>query len=308
MVVIYIIIGVSAFLLIALLVLTFLLYKILFYSPIKEQNNDFKLYDSPQFAGKEEYIIGMITRLRAIPHKDIFAESYDKLELHARLLQVENSNKVAILFHGYRGTACRDFSGGAVELYSMGYNVILVDERAHGESEGHTITFGKRERKDVLTWISKAKSLMGHDAEIVLVGISMGGATVLYASEFIDKNIKIIADCPYATPEEVIASGIQKLHLPVKLFFPIINLSLIIWGHTNLLGIDGSKSVKKSGCKILIIHGDADTIVNYKFSKRIYLENRDKVQYEQFTDADHGLSYIVDDERYRNTIQTFLKK
>ncbi|MCR4911683.1 MAG: alpha/beta hydrolase [Bacilli bacterium] len=308
MLVLYIILGVVGFLLILLLVLTFFLYKILLYSPLKDQNNDYKLYDSPQFAGKEDLIIGMINRLRSIPFKDIFAESYDKLELHARLLQVEHSNKAAILFHGYRGTALRDFCGAAMELYSLGYNIILVDERAHGESEGHKITFGKRERKDVLTWISKAKSLLGRDAEIVLMGVSMGGATVLYASEFIDKNIKVIADCPYSTPEEVIGSGIKKLGLSVKFFSPLINLSSLIWCHSNLWGLDASKSVKNSQCKFLIIHGDADSVVNYKFSKRIYLENRDKVQYEQFTDADHGLSYIVDDERYTKIVSEFLKK
>lgn len=308
MIVLFIIIGVIAFLVIMLLLITFSLYKALFYSPVKNQNNDYKLYDSPQFHGKEEQIIALINDLRKIPYKDIYAISYDKLELHARLLQVKDSHKVAIMFHGYRGTAYRDFSGGAMEMYSLDYNVILVDERAHGESQGHTITFGRRERRDVLTWISKAKSLLGNDVEIVLVGISMGGATVLFSATRTEDKIKIIADCPYASADEVLKSGIISLGLSPTLFYPLVYLSAFIWGRFNLAFMDASKAIKKSNHKVLIFHGDKDSVVNYKFSKRIYLENKDKVRYEQFTDADHGMSYLCDEDRYRNALIEFLSE
>ena len=306
MLALYIILGVVGFLSLAFFITLFVLYHTLFYSPIGDQNNDFKLYDSPQFAGKEDYVVGLITQLSNKKYEDIYVESFDKLKLHAKLYRSNKTNKVAICFHGYRGTAIRDFSGGACELMSFGITVILIDERAHGKSEGHTTTFGKRERQDVVSWANKAKEILGDNIEIILVGISLGGATVLFSSELTDDNIKIIADSPYSTIEEILSDGIRKLKLPVKLFLPIINLSMIIFGHTNLMGLDASKSIKNSNHKVLIIHGNKDSVVNYEFSQRVYLENKDKVQYEIFDGADHGLSYIMDDDRYRRIIKKFI--
>ncbi len=62
-----------------------------------------------------------------------------------------------------------------------GHNVLMIEERAHLESEGHTITFGIKERYDALDWIRYALQRFGEDTRIILVGISMGAATVLMA-------------------------------------------------------------------------------------------------------------------------------
>ena len=118
----------------------FLLYRFIFYSPRKGQLNDFNLQDSQNYRGYEERIKKLITDLMNRPCEDIYIQSFDKLKLHARLFENEKSNKVAILCHGYRGTAYRDFCGGATEMLELGYNVILIDQRAHGLSEGHSIT------------------------------------------------------------------------------------------------------------------------------------------------------------------------
>ena len=58
--------------------------------------------------------------------------------------------------HGYKGTANRDFSGGAKLMIDSGYNVILADQRGHMLSEGHQITFGIKEKRDTKSWIDFA--------------------------------------------------------------------------------------------------------------------------------------------------------
>lgn len=55
----------------------------------------------------------------------------------------------------------------------MGLNVLLVDQRSHGESEGRLITFGVKERRDVVTWIDYVLEHFGDDTEIFLSGLSM---------------------------------------------------------------------------------------------------------------------------------------
>ena len=303
----YILLGVLGFLLVVTFISLFGFYHASFYTPAKNQNDDFKLYDAQQYVGLEGQIYELIRGIKETPFEDIWTTSKDKLKLHGRLYRNSSSKQVAICSHGYRGTAYRDFSGGATELIKQGFNVILIDQRGHGQSKGHSITFGKKEQYDVLVWVNKAKEIFDEDYEIILIGISMGASTVLLSADKIDDNIKIIADSPYSTIEEIIGDGINKFKLPLKLFFFLINLSSIVFSHANLRGVDVSKSIKNSNHKVLIFHGDNDTVVNYHFSERIYLENKEKVQYELFRGAQHGLSYLVDKNRYVKTLLEFIK-
>ena len=284
----------------------FFLYNFTFYSPKKGQLDDYN-FSSPIYNGMREKAIPLIDSIIAIPHdEDVYITSFDKLKLHARLyLNKENPKKVAILCHGYRGTARRDFSGGAVEVINLGYNVILIDERAHGASKGHSITFGVREHKDCLSWVNYAKNRFGDDIELVLIGISMGGATVLMASDKVS-NAKIIADCPFTSPKIMLKETVRQMGLPVKLVYPLLNLSSIIYGHTNLNKVSIYDSIKNTTNKVLIIHGDKDSIVPHWISHDLYNAYPNKIRYELFPNADHGMSYLIDKPRYQKIIKEFL--
>ena len=303
----YIILGVIAFLVIVFFVALGYLHHVIFYTPIKTQNDDFHLTESTQFVGVEKFVFELIVKLRQQQCDHVYTTSYDKLKLHARLYENPKSNKVVIMFHGYRGTAIRDFSGGAMHMIEKGYTVLLVDERGHGESQGHNITFGNREKHDVASWYNYALKRFGKDKEYIFVGISMGAATILFAQNYIPGLHKYICDCPYSTPKEIICETIKKLNLSVGFFFPIVNLSSIIFSHASLCKDDASKATSKGNNKVLIIHGEKDTIVPYELSKRIYLENKEKVRYELFPNTDHGVSYLTDTNRYLSIIDEFIE-
>ena len=286
----------------------FNVYKETFYTPHKNQGNDLYLSSSMNYQGHNEEALEMIKNLQSIPCETVYTKSYDGLKLCGYVYPKNGSNKVAIMCHGYRGTPRRDFSGGAVEMMKAGMNVLLIDERGHGKSEGHSITFGVREQKDVLSWIDFVKQRFGDKVEIVLVGISMGGATVLFSADKVDDNIKIIADCPYSSPKDIISSTLEKLQMPPKFFYPIANLVSILFCHTNLNKTSALKTIKNSNHKILIIHGDSDTIVPHKLSEKIYLENKEKIRYELFPGADHGMCYLIDKQRYQKVVKEFLEE
>ena len=298
--------SIVGLLLILSLIVLIGVYNFTFQSPKKWQMDDFELSKSLQYQGFEEEIVNLIKQLREIPYEDAYIKAFDRTKLHARVYKNDHSNQVAILCHGYRGTACRDFSGGATELIKMGLNVVLIDERAHGRSGGHSITFGVKESKDVISWIRYAKETFGLDKEIILIGISMGGASVLFASNKIN-NVKIIADCPYSSTKGQLISTIKGFKLNEKICFPVLNLASILFCHVNLRNHDAVKNVQESNNKILIIHGEKDSIVPYESSKRVYEANKDKVQYELFTNADHGMSYMFDKERYKKLLENFIK-
>lgn len=302
-----IVLSILSGLIILLLVVLYGFYHFVFYSPMKWQANDYALDSSPVYKGKEEIITNLIDSLKAREYEDIYIKSFDKLKLHARLFEVKDSKKVAILCHGYRGTGYRDFCGGAKEALALGYNVILIDQRAHGLSKGHSITFGVRETRDVIKWAEYARNRFGNDIKLVLIGISMGGASVLMAADKVN-NAKIIADCPFSSPKIMLKETIRRMKLPVWLFYPLLNLSSLIYAHTNLNKLSSYQSVKNTNNPILIIHGDHDSIVPYWISQELFSANREKIQYELFPNADHGMSYLSDTKRYQLIIKEFLEK
>ncbi|MBQ2817488.1 MAG: hypothetical protein IJF16_06125, partial [Clostridia bacterium] len=90
-------------------------------------------------------------RFDDMPTTRLSIKSLDGLLLSGRYLPVEGSKKTIILAHGYRSSAA-DFSC-AWELYrELGFNLLAIDQRAHGRSEGKYITFGVKEKDDVRLW------------------------------------------------------------------------------------------------------------------------------------------------------------
>ena len=80
-----------------------------------------------------------------------------------------------------------------------------------------------------------------------------------------------------------------------------------MFGHTNMNKASAFDSVKNTKNKILIVHGDSDTVVPCYISKALYEAYPDKIQYELFEGANHGASYMVDKERYIKVVSDFLK-
>jgi len=134
--------------------------------------------------------------------------SFDSLNLYGKLLKTKAySNKVIILVHGYMSRG-EDMAGFAHLFYeTYGFNVLMPDLRGHGKSEGNYVGFGWHDRLDIIQWIDDVINRFGEEVEIVLLGISMGGATVCMASgENLPKNVKfIISDFAYDSIENILA-------------------------------------------------------------------------------------------------------
>ena len=305
MLALYIALGIIGFVVLFIIVAIFMMYRLIFFSPRKGQLSDLNLTKSKNFKGYEEVMKENILSFMTKPYEDVYIDSFDKLKLHARYYEVNKSNKVALLLHGYKGTAYRDFNCISKIIFEQGYNVLLIDQRAHGLSKGHVITFGVRETKDLLRWIQYTNTTF-NNPEILLVGVSMGGNTALNTADKIDKNIKIIADCPYSSPKEILRNTIKSVHLPVWLFYPLLNLTCHIFGRESLNKTSAYDTVKNSDNKILIIHGDKDHVISYTDSKKLADTYPNKIRYELFKNADHGVSALVDFNRYQKVVKEFL--
>ncbi len=298
-----------AILICAFFVLLLLIYKTAFYSPHKNQNNVYNLPTTEQYIQNKQKMLDLINLLVDVEFEPVEITSYDGLKLFGRYYHFCDNAPVAIQMHGYRGTAVRDMCGGFQSSKKMGQNVLLVDERATGQSEGHAITFGIKERYDCLKWIEYVKNRFGEETPILLYGVSMGATTVLMASEFeISKNVRgIIADSPFSSPYEIIKKVCADLGYPPKLAMPLVKIVARLFCGFDVCAVTAADAVKKSKIPTLIIHGGGDEFVPPSMSREIADANPD-IEYEVFEGADHGISAIIHTEEYNKLVLNFIKR
>lgn len=236
-------------------------------------------------------------------------ESFDGLRLAARYYRRDGADRTMMLFHGYRSTGTRDFSCAVKSYYNMGMNVLLVDQRAHGSSEGKLITFGVKERRDVLTWIDHILNEEGEDMRIFLGGMSMGATTVLLSAGLdLPKNVKgIIADCGYTSPIDIIRKvAVQMFKVRGVVLIPLMNLGCRILGHFSLYGISTTDALRDNRIPLLFIHGKKDNFVPMEMSQKSYDAAGGPKKILLVDGADHGFSYLIDPDGVSETLEAFI--
>jgi pimeloyl-ACP methyl ester carboxylesterase len=236
--------------------------------------------------------------------------SYDNLKLSARrFVAKENNKNVVIMFHGWTSIAFFDFSCIVGMYCEKGYDVILVDQRAHGDSEGKYTTFGVKERYDVLSWINYAISIYGEDVKIVIEGISMGASTVLMASglDLPSNVLGVIADCGFTSAADEFTHVLARdYHMKPFPFLYTANIVSRILAGFGFWDVNAEDEVKKSTLPLLLLHGEADDFVPVEFSRRVYRSSAssDK-RYIEVEGARHGLSYFKEEERCKKALLDF---
>lgn len=255
----------------------------------------------------KEPIAKGIEYINSTPHKWVETVSFDGLKLKGRYYDNAKKNTV-IIFHGYRSSAARDMSC-AVQMYSsFGFNVLLVDQRAHGRSEGRLITFGVKESRDVLSWVNFVTEKYAPQ-KIVLGGMSMGATTVLLAtSQGLPPTVKaVVADCGYTSPVDIIKIVAEKdFKIKADFFIPFLDLFCRIFGKFSIVNISTVDSLKNCKIPVMMIHGEADGFVPCEMSKQAIKSCNEKSRLLTVDGADHGFSFLIDKPRVLQEIKDFL--
>ncbi len=243
--------------------------------------------------------------------QDAYITAFDGLKLHA--IFKEQSSKWVIIQHGYASRA-KDMNRTAKMFYEQSYSVLVPDARGHGESEGKYIGMGWHDRKDLAAWVSHIIS-KDPGAQIVLYGISMGGAAVMmYSGEALPSNIKgIIEDCGYSSVRSEFyyqLSSAFKLPGFIALFIMFFAdiFTRILAGYSINDGVS-TDELKKAKLPMLFLHGESDKFVPFFMLDEVYnaAASADK-QKLSFPNAGHGGSAASNPELYRNTVLGFTSR
>ncbi|MCR8743819.1 alpha/beta hydrolase [Romboutsia lituseburensis] len=236
--------------------------------------------------------------------------SHDKFKLKSYFAKNDSySDKVILIIHGY--TANHYISLQFIDFYlNNGFNILLIDSRSHGNSEGKYATYGIKEREDIKLWIRTLKDKLGNNIKIGIHGQSMGASTALmYGGKYKDIDF-IIADCPYSSGKDILKYQFKHI---VKItpypLYQLVNVLFKIRCKFSMNSVNPSSDILNLNIPILFIHGKEDKIIPYYMSKNMYKLRNNKYDKIFIVDhADHVESYMYNKTQYENIIIKFLNE
>ena len=251
-----------------------------------------------------------VKRIDRSRYEEVAITAFDGVRLVGHYRKAENAVRTVICFHGWRSNWYEDYGIVSGFLESNGCSVLYVEQRGQNASGGDSMGFALLERYDCVSWVNYVVSL-GDGLPIYLSGISLGAATVMMAAGLglPDQVHGISADCGFTSPEAIWKYSAEKyLHLPYTNFRKQTVRALC---RRKLDSEDCSYSATQAlaaaKVPVLFIHGTADCLVPIEMTYQNYLACASPKRLLIVPGADHGMSYIVDRERYEKTVKELWK-
>lgn len=244
--------------------------------------------------------------------KDTFIYAPDQVRLHAYYVAAPTpTSKTAVIVHGYTDNAIRMMMIGYLYNKNLGYNILLPDLRYSGLSDGDAFQMGWLDRKDVMLWMDVANQIYGDSTQMVVHGISMGGATTMMISgETQPDYVKcFVDDCGYTSVWDQFSKELKEdFGIPA---FPLLYTSSWLCDWTkgwNFTEASSLEQVKKCSLPMLFIHGEKDDYVQTWMVHELYKAKPQPKEIWVVPGADHATSYKLNKEEYTQKVKQFTEK
>ena len=246
----------------------------------------------------------------------LFSLAPEKIELKARdgltlrgyfVPAARPTNKMVVFSHGYRSNGPDEW-GVFIQFYheTLGWNILLPDQRAHGRSDGKHIGFAGREWQDLFDWTEAFKDRCEGEAIVALHGMSMGAATVLNCNVHTPPGCvkTIVEDCGYTNGYEMVTLSAKR---DLKLNIPPVFWGLAFWyrvfsGVSLKKDSDPFGSIGAFKLPTLFVHGAADFFVPTEMGRRLYEAASVEKDCLFVEDAGHAMAYYIDPEAYNTKL------
>ena len=219
---------------------------------------------------------------------------------------VDSARGCVIFLHGIT-TNKGLFLHEAEQFKTWGYNVLLIDFRAHGASEGKKSSFGYKEADEAEKAFRFARSKGNRD--IIFYGSSLGSVVIMKA--IAEKRIAptaIIADMPFGSLQDHLKARARVLGFPSQPFAFLVTLWIGIENGYNGFGLQAYQYSKKVNCPVLLQWGDKDMYVTENEINRIYknLESPRKKMIV-YPGANHESLLKYDPVSWQQNVKLFLE-
>jgi len=244
-----------------------------------------------------------------IPKEDVYIHSYDNLKLHGIYIPPldKNTDNLAIVIHGYQ--SCAEDMVIIAKLYSdLGFKILLIDLRGHGQSEGKFTSMGYYEKYDLKRWINFAVRTYGSDINILVHGVSMGAATAMMTTGLdIPKNVKfLLLDSGFTQVKKTFTNTRRSKGL--KIFYPGLNFVTYSKHKFIFDQIKPIKEMKKNTIPFLIVQGEKDMAVPISMANQLYsVSPANQKDILIVKDSKHALGFRDDFELCKETLYKNIK-
>lgn len=249
-----------------------------------------------------------LEEIQTLPHRTLEITSRDGLSLKGIYYPARNTSRATVIcIHGYTSHAEREWAFPGLFYLSLGYNVLIPYQRAHGISEGKYISFGALEQEDMMLWAEKIGEITP-DGSIVFHGLSMGGGIALFLSDKAMKGVKaIISDAPSISIENTfknIANGVFKgeggriAELVMEKFKREFK--------RDARDYDGLSIVRNSKYPLLLSAGENENLSELLLS--IKEASPEETEIIILPGCNHGNGMYKQTEMYQGAIKSFLDK
>jgi pimeloyl-ACP methyl ester carboxylesterase len=212
-----------------------------------------------------------------------------------------------LIVHGL-GDNLESYTNVGDSFRRRGHDVLLVDLRSHGGSEGRGTTLGDHEREDVRAGMARLRrdGLARHG--IVVLGYSLGATSSLLAVVGQEDVRALIAESPSDTLRETLAHHSELLyHLPRWL--PIGRIAIFfaeVWGGFDADRVDAIEAARQLHMPLMLLAGGADPRMPEAVVRRIYDAHPGPKEVWVVPGADHVGARL--DADYDRRLDAFLKR
>ena len=266
-------------------------------------------FRAPLDASRLALVNRMLVLTRAT-REDFTVHASDGTALRGWKLRSATSNgDWVLLFHGL-GDNRAGTSAFAEFLLRAGYNVVMMDSRAHGESGGAIATYGWKERHDVSCVVSALES-SEHIRHLFALGVSMGGAIALQSAAIEPRIERVVAENPFANLREVSYDYAGLRHWPVlgKTLFRPASIeamrALAAAGGFSPDEVSPQQAVAARPFAVLLICGTADHTIPCRHAEMIYISARGPKELWVVEGAQHASAYGQDPAEYERRVLAF---
>jgi alpha-beta hydrolase superfamily lysophospholipase len=274
-------------------------------------NSTVSAYHRPLPAVAEDNMIKIAAGLNS-QLADVQISAFDDALLRAWFIHPQQANGDAvILLHGLGDTRL-GMQGYAEMLLSHGYSVLMPDARAHGISGGDHPTYGLLERDDIRRWFEWIETEQ-HPGCIYGFGESMGAAQLLQALDSEPNFCAVAAESSFSTFREIAYDRMgQQFHagpwVGRTILRPVVEIALAYthWKYRlDLARVSPEDAVAHTRVPVLLIHGQVDSNIPVRHSRRTKLANPQAALWE-VPGADHcGAISVAPAELEHRTLNWF---
>ncbi len=186
-----------------------------------------------------------------------------------------DAETAAVLVHGYSDSGS-GMAWLAEEYHRHGVSVLVIDQRAHGLSEGSRITMGVREAEDLGLWVARLCN-DGRCRRVIVHGVSMGAATVLlYASGVQSARLPlaaVVADSSYSSYGETFREmvvRVVKFRLLAEGITAAASLFSLLFSGVSFSAAEPLAVAGNITAPVLIFHGQADRMVPARMARALF--------------------------------------